>query len=393
MRILMLTHEFPPYRGGIGTYTAQLATAAYELGNEVVVVAPDFGKDLTITDKAEYPFQVERFSSSTYNYRKLPSLLWRAWEQCRRTDFDLLHTVDPSFTMALACVNNFVRVPFVATAYGTEILSLRVSRQASLLRTGDLFEKATAVFAISDYTKSLLTGHCRRVDANRIRVTPLGVDEYWFGKEDDYTKIRDMFEIPYDHRMILTVARLDERKGHVTVLNGISALSNLLKRNLTYVIVGSGSEGDHVARLHQRAQACGCRVVFIEDAPRDLLRQLYATADVFCMPGELHPKKVEGFGLAYLEAAAQGVPSIGSRAGAVPEVVRHEETGLLIEPGNELMFTRSLDRMLTDHGYRRTLGNNAKEWARNFTWRRCTELTYGQVNPVSEVLKSDAVER
>ena len=391
MRILMLTHEFPPFRGGIATYASQLALAAHEIGHEVFVVAPDFGQDLRKSDEEEYPFQVERYHSSTYNFRKLPALLWRTWRQGSRTGFDLLHAVDPSYTMALAFINHFKRVPFVATAYGTEILSLRISRQARFLRTGDLFEKAAAVFAISEFTRSLLQQFCPLVETSRVHITPLGVDDYWFEPSLDETGTKQKIGVPEGHRVILTVARLDERKGHLTVLKAIAALKESMKERLSYLIVGRGSDSGYAATLHQLAQNCGVKVHFIDNASRERLRQIYSIADVFCMPGEAHPGKVEGFGLAYLEAAAQGVPSIGSRVGAIPEVVRHGETGLLIDPGDVAHLTQYLELLLTDTAKCRGMGDAARVWAKRFTWRRCAELTYGALESRQDVARSDSI--
>ncbi len=373
----MLTHEFPPFRGGIGTYTSQLARAAHQIGHDITVVAPDFGQDLAGSDRRTYPFAVERYQTSTYNYRRLPALLWRMWRQSARPGFDLLHAVDPCYTMALAFESHFKQVSFVATAFGTEILSLRTSKQAHFLRTGDLFDKATTVYAISKFTKKLLTEHCPRLDPARIRLTKLGVDPFWFGPVNDRSSARRRFEIPPDHKVILTVARLDERKGHMTVLNAIAKFSEPLKTKLTYIVVGSGPDQTYNTRLKDLSAKCGANVRFLSGVSDDDLRKLYACSDVYCMPGTAHPKKVEGFGLAYLEAAAQGLPAIGSRIGAIPEVVRHDETGLLIEAGDASDFGRCLTRLLTADAYRRKLGEKAREWAGSFSWRRCAELTYG----------------
>lgn len=393
MRIQLLTHEFPPFRGGIGTYASQLALAAHQIGHEVTVVAPDFGQDLARRDKAEFPFEIERYRASTYHYRKLPNLLWRAWRRSASPGFDILHAVDPCYTMALAFVSHFKRVDFVATAYGTEILSLRTSKQARFLRTGDLFDRASAVYAISEFTKSLLESHCSRLEMTKVRITKLGVDPFWFKTGDDFSATRREYRIPEDHKVILTVARLDERKGHVTVLNAISMLSDHLKSKLTYIIVGSGSDAAYAKRLHQLAATCGASVLFATNVSDEDLRRLYACSDVYCMPGESHPQKVEGFGLVYLEAAAQGLPSIGSRTGAVPEVVRHDETGLLIEPGNAMELTQHLTRLLTDSIYCRTLGERGRTWAKSFSWRRCAELTYGPAGNARGQARSVSIDR
>jgi len=393
MKIQMLTHEFPPFRGGIGTYASQLAMAAHQIGHEVTVVAPDCGQDLRRQDKTTYPFEIERYRASTYNYRKLPGLLWRTWSRSTRPGFDLVHAVDPCYTMALAFVGHFKQVDFVATAFGTEILSLRTSKQASFLRTGDLFDRASAVYAISEFTKSLLKRHCPRLEMSRVIVTKLGVDPCWFKSGDDLSATRREYRIPENHKVILTVARLDERKGHVTVLKAIAELSDELKTKLTYVIVGSGIDTAYTGKLRHLAATCGANVLFVANVSDEDLRRLYGCADVYCMPGESHAQKVEGFGLVYLEAAAQGLPSIGSRIGAVPEVVCHEETGLLIEPGNVTECAQCLTRLLSNAVNCRTLGEKARKWAKSFSWRRCAELTYGTSDSAGRSIRNTSIDQ
>ena len=80
--------------------------------------------------------------------------------------------------------------------------------------------------------------------------------------------------------------------------------------------------------------------------------------------------------MAYLEAAASGLPSLGTRVGGVPEAVVDGVTGILVEPGNHEALVAALTRLLGDESYRSQLGQNAKSNCRRFTWKRCAELTY-----------------
>ncbi|MCM2271737.1 MAG: glycosyltransferase family 4 protein, partial [candidate division Zixibacteria bacterium] len=102
----------------------------------------------------------------------------------------------------------------------------------------------------------------------------------------------------------------------------------------------------------------------------------YSKSSIFCMPGVPHPLKVEGFGLAYLEAAAQGLPSIGTSIGGVPEVVRHDQTGIVIAPEDRRALASAINKLLTNNEYCIRLGRNARQEAEQFTWRRCAEATY-----------------
>ncbi len=376
-KILMLTHEFPPFRGGIATYACELAIAAQALGHEVTVVAPDFGEDLADHDRAKYPLTVQRYNAGVYSRKELLPLLIRSWQWSRNNSYDVIHAVDVPYVMSLSLVNRFRRVPFVATAYGTDILAMPNSKQAKLLGVRNMFAFPETVFTISWFTRDLLVDRCRTVSDDKVQITHLGVDARWFEPVGKTGEVLEKFAIPKDHKVILTVARLDERKGHRTILRAISQLEVSIKQKLTYLIVGKGDDYDYQQELQKLAGECGAKVIFAGGIADDDLRALYAAADIYCMPGEPHPKKVEGFGLVYLEAAAQKLPSIASKIGAVPEVVLHDKTGLMIEPGDEKGFIETLTKLLTDEPYRRALGEAACEYARTFTWKRCAEKTYG----------------
>lgn len=83
---------------------------------------------------------------------------------------------------------------------------------------------------------------------------------------------------------------------------------------------------------------------------------VWRTADVFVMP-----TRNEAFGLVYQEAAAAGLPAIGSRLNAVPEIVSDGVTGILVTPGNIVELTAALDRLIASAGLREQLGRAARQ--------------------------------
>jgi phosphatidyl-myo-inositol dimannoside synthase len=107
------------------------------------------------------------------------------------------------------------------------------------------------------------------------------------------------------------------------------------------------------------------------------VRALLAGSEIFCVPGApVRDGRVEGFGLAYLEAAAQGLPSIGPRLWAVPEVIRDRETGFLVDPADVDDIAYFLTTLLSEPDLRMQMGERARQWSRSFTWDRCAEQTY-----------------
>jgi len=90
------------------------------------------------------------------------------------------------------------------------------------------------------------------------------------------------------------------------------------------------------------------------------------------MPSIIHKKSVEGFGIAYVEAAQYGIPSIGGKDGGASDAIDHEKNGLICD-GNSLDdIYSSINSMLENKKYLE-FGKNAKELASKFNWSNIIE--------------------
>ncbi|MEE8417979.1 MAG: glycosyltransferase family 4 protein, partial [candidate division Zixibacteria bacterium] len=245
-KILMLAHEFPPVMGGIATYTSQLAAAASKAGHRVTVLASGLTKDQSKDDKRRYPFTVIRFGAGDYSYRKILHLIWRTYVNAKPSKYDLIHAMDWPHVMALAFLNRFREIPFVATVYGTEILLVPNSGQIRYLGVDNMFELPSRIFAISEFTKNLLLEKYRTIISDNVIVTPPGVDFARFSTSQRNFDIRRPYSIPEGNHIILTVSRLDERKGHSTVIKALSELAPELRSATTYIIAGAADDGAYV---------------------------------------------------------------------------------------------------------------------------------------------------
>jgi glycosyltransferase involved in cell wall biosynthesis len=93
------------------------------------------------------------------------------------------------------------------------------------------------------------------------------------------------------------------------------------------------------------------------------------------MPGKMVGDDVEGFGLAYIEAAFHGVPAVASSAGGAPEAVLHENTGLVVPVNDSEKLLHAIQALLRNREHRLQLGENARLRAETFLWRnKCTEF-------------------
>jgi len=169
--------------------------------------------------------------------------------------------------------------------------------------------------------------------------------------------------------VLLTVARLLERKGHDRVLEVLPAIREVHPA-VRYVIVGTGPAEQRLRALTQEL-GLGETVVYTGGIPHDQVPSYYAAADVFVHPNrELPGGDVEGFGVVFLEANAAGLPVIGGNSGGTPDAIRDGETGFLVDPGSAAELRDGILRLLGDRALRRRLGEAGKRWAAGFTWER-----------------------
>ena len=365
MRILVVSTDYPPMKGGIAVLSHAKALEFQRAGHQVCVVACCEDYQLAREFDAQQPFQTVRFSG------RLP---WRelqigpvVWREIRRFRPDVCWSAlwYPAGVAVSYCAGPSV-VQAVST-YGSEIFvstadwKLRLKAAMAPWRRR-VFRCCRNIFALSRYTreKILQLG----APPEKVEIVRGGVGGHWFQLEK--------FATDPERPILLTVARLDEHKGHDRV---IEALPQILARHprLRYVLVGPGASG--WPRLQELARCMGVEssVEYWGAVPEDELQRAYQQATLFTMPSREVPGRmdlVEGFGLTFLEAAAVGLPSVAGNSGGVPDAVEHEVTGLLVDPNSPSEIAAAVIRLLDDEPYRLQLGRQARERAlKEFTWK------------------------
>ena len=148
------------------------------------------------------------------------------------------------------------------------------------------------------------------------------------------------------------VARLSGLKGHATLLQSLARLrADGVK--LLLLIVGDGPQRSALERQAQEL-SLDDRVVRFLGARSDVDRILRA-ADFFVLPSD-----TEGLPLSVLEAMAHGLPIVASKVGGIPELIEHNEHGLLVPPGDPAALAAAIRSLSDDPSLRRRLGNAAR---------------------------------
>ncbi|TVR52620.1 MAG: glycosyltransferase family 1 protein [Gemmatimonadales bacterium] len=172
---------------------------------------------------------------------------------------------------------------------------------------------------------------------------------------------------------LLSVARQYPRKDTATLIRALPMVRRQVP-NLRLRVLGGGPE---LPRLQALTAELGLsRVVSFEGPlPEDeVVRQAYFQSHVFCLPS-----RQEGFGIVFLEAMAAGLPIVAVRAAAVPEVVQHGKTGILVPPGSPDALSAALLRVLGDPELRRRMGEEGRKRVGAFGVEKVAERFLAEV--------------
>ena len=222
------------------------------------------------------------------------------------------------------------------------------------------------VIANSEYTKNLAIDY--GVDQDKLIVINPGVNQVQELNKKALEKVESLLKVKTPR--LITVSRFDKRKNHEKV---IMTLKNLKQKypDIVYICIGYGDEEENLKKLVQELDL-SAQVMFFKDISNDLKNALIAKSNIFVMPSIIHKTSVEGFGIAYVEAAQYGITSLGGKDGGESDAIQHDKTGLICD-GNSLdEIYSSLNSMIENKKYLE-LGRNAKELSSNFNWSNTIE--------------------
>ncbi|MFH1421144.1 MAG: glycosyltransferase family 4 protein [Planctomycetota bacterium] len=356
MKILMCSNSFPPSGGGSQRYALEVATHLKESGEEVTFITRYQNGSEEFDKKLSFP--VIRKKSKLSLIIKFISLVMRM----KPDIIFVAHRAD--FAALASFVNKFFGIPYVISVYGGEIL--HSFRTKSVKKN---FAHSKKIIAISRFTKSLLTD--LDVAEDKIVVVPCGTDPNLFHPDLNTEQVVKKHNLT-NKKVILSVSRLVERKGHANV---IAAMPEILEKipEALYIIVGKGKEEDNLKKQVSQL-ILEEKVIFAGFVPDNEIPYYYAACDLFIMPSfpAQEGENVEGFGIAYLEANSCGKPVIGGKSGGTEDAVIDGKTGILVDPQNIEEITDAVVNILSDKSLAAQMGKNGRE-------RVVTELNWSSV--------------
>jgi len=361
-RVLLVTNDFPPRRGGIQSYLEELVGRLARTGtHELAVYAPKWKGSEAYDAAADY--QIVRHPGTLM--LPAPGVDARMRRLIGERGID---TVWFGAAAPLALLGPRARdagaAKVLASTHGHEVgwSMLPVARSA-LRRIGDGTDLLTYV---SRYTRGRFASAFGPHAA--MEHVPPGVDSDRFHPDP---AARDELRRRYglgQRPTVVCVSRLVPRKGQDML---IRALPEIRRRvdGAALVIVGGGPHLDTLRQLAAEHDVAD-HVVFTLGVPGAELAGHYALGDVFAMPCRTRGAglDVEGLGIVFLEASATGIPVVAGASGGAPETVREGETGHVVDGRDVAAIAGAVSGLLADPDAAARMGARGRDWVLQY-WR------------------------
>lgn len=361
-RVFLFSFNYPPHDGGVSRLCAELVLGLQRRAIGVRVLSQrEDGAGSSI------PQVPERRVTARRPWRELAALL-----ALRRSGPHGAVICGRWYPEGLLATIAGVR-PRVILAHGLE---LRPTRELWRRRSWHwlmqfVLRRASLVVANSEYTASIVRGVA---PGDRVTALPLGVDHRRFCPGDRLAARRRL-GLPKDKLVIVTVARLLLHKGHRLVFQALASMPAPIRERFVYLVVGQGRDFE---ALQKSADGLGLKGVvrwlgYVREAD---LPEIYRSADLFvlCSRDDRERPEIEGFGLAFLEAQACGIPVTGTRTGGIADAIAERQGGWLIDQDDDGALTALLAHLAEAPDHFCRMGQIARQRVeQGCTWEHYTD--------------------
>lgn len=375
MHICLLSYEFPPMRGGEGSYTYGLLKSLSGMGQDVRVITT--GTKWRESEVIRVPV-INHFPLKLYSFCR--QVKKEIMKMEKKKEIDVLHYTNDYYNINIPKIS----APIVVTIHHPYVVERRIvkkelcnagyirylySRRIHLVARAEkkMCKKADRIIAVSNYTAQSIAREYH-IPFENITIIPNAVDIERFNPSVNGEYIKEKRALTSEH-IILFVGRLDNTKGIRYLLEGFSKIVKDFP-DAKLVIVGKGVLKQFILTYVTRNNLKNS-VMLIEEVPEDDLPKLYAAADVVVLPS-----LIEGFGIVLLEAMAAMKPCVATRAGGTEDAIIDEKTGFLIPPADSNSLYDAIYAILSDEKLSQRFGfAGRKRVEKNFTWDKVAKRT------------------
>ena len=358
MKICIISYLYPTKENKtLGLFVHHQARELAK-NNEVHIITKRYGNmpDYELVDGVKV-HRINRFNLALQN--KIASLHGKI-------KFEIIHSHFLGFsTLLCGIASRMLRLPFVVTLHGSEIMSASAIKKIYL-------SFADRIMCVSKYTAHLAENI---TDKGKITIISNGVDTERLKAKRKADLFKKQIGLANNH-ILLSVADLVKRKGIDTVIKALPSVKNN-HPDLAYIIIGKGPEKDNLISLAKKLKIDkNIRLVgYVSD---EGLSNYYNACDVFELMSRTLQKEnaVEGFGIVFIEASLFKKPVIAGKSGGTSDAVINGVTGFLVDPDDKNELQEKINMLLKNPELRKRLGINGKNFVmKNMLWKHNARKT------------------
>jgi phosphatidylinositol alpha-1,6-mannosyltransferase len=356
MKTLLITLEYPPFKGGVSDYYDHIVRCWPESGN--IEALDNSGHKLEIS------WLRPKWLFSFF-------FLYRAIARKKIEHLIVGQILPPGITAYY--VTKLTRTPYTVFLHGMDFTyALRTDRKKKM--TAKILSRAAHIICVSNYTAELVKNFVGDKDAAKVRVVNPGIDADELRIIDYELRIKRLRE-KYDlhNKVVLfSVGRLVKRKGFDKVIEAMPEVVRSVS-NLYYFLAGDGPDKKYIY-----GKAEGVPNIFFLGRIDDETKWAWLHAcDIFITPARKIGDDFEGFGIVYLEAGLCGKPVIAGDSGGVRDAVKGAVSGMFVDPDNTERIAGAIINLAQDENLRKQLGERGRRRAiSEFNWSKQIDKIY-----------------
>ncbi|HAM88532.1 MAG: Glycosyl transferase group 1 [Candidatus Falkowbacteria bacterium GW2011_GWC2_38_22] len=357
MKTILITIEYPPFKGGVANYYANLVKY-WPVQDEISVL-----------DNSDNQLLCGNFWP-----KWLPAifLFYKTIKQNQVDKVIVGQLLPLGFVVYL--VSLFYKINYCVIVHGMEIVfAQRRFRKKFISRL--ILNKAEQIICPGKYTASLVKDFLKKSDDKKISVVNPGVSPIPLVDAKILEKIKIENNLS-DKIVLFTVSRLVRRKGHDMVITAMKELAKI-DQHIHYYLGGTGPDEADLKSLARGME----NVHFLGKLSDEEKWAWLVLSQIFIMPSRNIAGDFEGFGIVYLEAAIAGLPVIAGDSGGIRDAVVDGETGFVADPTDVNQIAQSILKLSKDEMLRKKLGETGRARAmRDFDWEAQVQKIYSIIN-------------
>lgn len=349
MKFLLITTEYPPFKGGVANYY-------YNLANNI----PESEHFIVLDNSSQKLDSQQGFFSWRRSFKNIYQKIKR-----EKIEHVLVGQILPLGTVAF-CLSYILPFKYSIFFHGLDLsLALKAGRKRFLSRL--IIGRANKLIAANSFVAQILLDTFPEKKED-IKIVNPGITRADYNLDYNRPALIDKYKTQ-NKIILLSLGRLVKRKGFDYTIKALEQMSETELADIIYFIAGQGKDQAYLQALvpeHLKSH-----IIFLGEVSEVEKKELLSLCDIFIMPARNIQGDYEGFGIVYLEANLFSKPVIAGLSGGVSDAVVNNLTGLLIDPENISEIKNSILRLKRDESLRLKLGEQGRARVlEKFSWKK-----------------------